>query len=395
MEKILWILLVFMIIQLQNAASQDSLAYAGWRIDCGGDVPLVDPNMTVWDIDEDFTQSGINKRTLDQQPLDEMNTLRVFPDRTDQNCYAFPTTMFLQKTLRYVIRAGFSYGNYDGLSNPPTFDLHLNGGKWSTVNTTPKSGPIYHEIVYSTQESAILTVCLVQTRDGEVPFISTLEFTPLPDVLYPHLNPNVSFTLVSRTNLGGGEIRYAGLFTDEFYNRIWTRGVTPLNCIQVTTLQDSNVLGVENDPPVPVLEESIVSNTSDPINLTFELPTTTPQSAHFVFYFTELANRPMLNDTRIIDININGQMMQTVETEVNKCKVVTLYPVVVSGPTINITVAANKSSTLPPIIAAMEVFTKNDLEPIQKNTNANAQEHLSVSHFVLISVLCLLVSFIA
>ena len=48
-----------------------------------------------------------------------------------------------------VIRAWFYYSNNDGLSNPPTFDLHLNGGKWSTVNTASRSGPIYHEIVYS------------------------------------------------------------------------------------------------------------------------------------------------------------------------------------------------------------------------------------------------------
>lgn len=174
----------------------DSLDHVGWWIDCGSEVTRVDPNMTMWDTEEDFTRSGINKRVLDQQPLDEMNTLRVFPDQTDQNCYTFPPTMFLHKTLRYVIRAGFFYGNYDGLSNPPTFDLHLNGGKWSTVNTASRSGPIYHEIVYCLQKSAILTVCLVQTRDGEVPFISTLEFMPLPDVLYPHLDPNISFSLL-------------------------------------------------------------------------------------------------------------------------------------------------------------------------------------------------------
>jgi len=118
-------------------------------------------------------------------------------------------------------------------------------------------------------------------------------------------------------------------------------------------LQDSNILGVENDPPVPVLRESIVTNTSDPITLTVDLPTATPQSAHFAFYFTELASRALLNDTRIIDINIDSQMMQTVEAEMNKCKVVTL---IVSGPTINITLAAYESCTLPPVITAVEVF---------------------------------------
>ena len=118
-------------------------------------------------------------------------------------------------------------------------------------------------------------------------------------------------------------------------------------------MQDSNILGVENDPPVPVLRESIVTNTSDLITLTVDLPTATPQSAHFAFYFTELASRALLNDTRIIDINIDSQMMQTVEAEMNKCKVVTL---IVSGPTINITLAAYESCTLPPVITAVEVF---------------------------------------
>ena len=118
-------------------------------------------------------------------------------------------------------------------------------------------------------------------------------------------------------------------------------------------MQDSNILGVENDPPVPVLRESIVTNTSDPITLTVDLPTATPQSAHFAFYFTELASRALLNDTRIIDINIDSQMMQTVEAEMNKCKVVTL---IVSGPTINITLAAYESCTLPPVITALEVL---------------------------------------
>ena len=157
-------------------------------------------------------------------------------------------------------------------------------------------------------------------------------------------------------------------------------------------MQDSNILGVENDPPVPVLRESIVTNTSDPITLTVDLPTATPQSAHFAFYFTELASRALLNDTRIIDINIDSQMMQTVEAEMNKCKVVTL---IVSGPTINITLAAYESCTLPPVITAVEVFAKNDLAPVQgKDNSANEQKHLSLSHFLLISVLCLVVSFI-
>jgi hypothetical protein len=86
-------------------------------------------------------------------------------------------------------------------------------------------------------------------------------------------------------------------------------------------------------------------------------------------------------------------MMQTVEADMNKCKVVTL---IVSDPTINITLAAYESCTLPPMITAVEVFAKNDLAPVQgKDNSANEQKHLSLSHFLSTSVLCLVVCFIA
>jgi len=44
----------------------DSLDHVGWCIDCGSVVTRVDPNMTMWDTEEDFTRSGINKRVLYQ-----------------------------------------------------------------------------------------------------------------------------------------------------------------------------------------------------------------------------------------------------------------------------------------------------------------------------------------
>lgn len=135
-----------------------------------------------------------------------MNTLRSFP-KGQQNCYNLNVN---KKTERYLIRAGFCYGNYDGLSSPPTFDLHVDGKKWSTVKTSLSGEPIYHEVMYKTRGSGHISLCVVQVKNGGVPFISSIEAVPLEAAfpLYPEMESSYSFNLVSRVNLGGDEVRY-------------------------------------------------------------------------------------------------------------------------------------------------------------------------------------------
>ncbi|OMP02724.1 hypothetical protein COLO4_10875 [Corchorus olitorius] len=55
-----------------------------------------------------------------------MSTLKYFPNSSDQNCYTIPTN---PKIVKYLIRVGFFYDNYDNLNNPPTFDLFIDGKK--------------------------------------------------------------------------------------------------------------------------------------------------------------------------------------------------------------------------------------------------------------------------
>ncbi|CAA6667505.1 unnamed protein product [Spirodela intermedia] len=50
-----------------------------------------------------------------------ISNLRSFPNGT-RNCY---TLSPVQSGDRYLIRAGFLYGNYDGRGSPPIFDLHI------------------------------------------------------------------------------------------------------------------------------------------------------------------------------------------------------------------------------------------------------------------------------
>ncbi|KAK6929277.1 Malectin-like domain [Dillenia turbinata] len=96
--------------------------------------------------------------------------------------------------------------------------------------------------------------------------------------------------------------------------------------------------------------------------LTLDLQDGTPQAAFLAFYFTESTASCDPDDIRIIDIHINGQIMKTVSLDLAKCTVITLYPISVVGPTINITLGPNQKSTLPPLIGAMEAFTRKDVQ---------------------------------
>ncbi|RVX13822.1 putative leucine-rich repeat receptor-like serine/threonine-protein kinase [Vitis vinifera] len=327
MEKPVQILLVFLAFHLLGAASNEGW----WSIDCGGSSSRVVDGSISWEIDTNYTKAGSNMRVRQNQALEEMNTLRFFPNQTDNNCYIIPLKF---PGYNYIVRAGFYYGNYDGLSKPPTFDLKLDRENWTTVNTSSSVDgglPIYHEAIYLTR-SGNLTVCLVQTRDGEVPFISSLEGVPITN-LYEEVLDTTTATLhlVARTNFGGSEVIR---FPDDSYNRVWTRGAIPPNCH---------------------------ANVSIPIDVNLPLQYSTPLPAYFVFYFADLASTRVQGDIRTMKIYINGQEKTTITLQVESLKGIAIYPMDVMGSTINITLIPTNQSTLPPMINGMEIFTRHDL----------------------------------
>ena len=72
-----------------------------------------------------------NMRVPQNQAVEEMNTLRFFPNQTDNNCYVIPLKF---PGFNHIVHAGFYYGIYDSLSKPPTFDLKVdreNGRQWT------------------------------------------------------------------------------------------------------------------------------------------------------------------------------------------------------------------------------------------------------------------------
>ncbi|KAL6326448.1 hypothetical protein AAG906_008310 [Vitis piasezkii] len=337
MEKPVQILLVFLAFHLLGAASDKGW----WSIDCGGSSSRVADGSISWEIDTNYTKAGSNMRVPQNQALEEMNTLRFFPNQTDNNCYIIPLKF---PGYNYIVRAGFYYGNYDGLSKPPTFDLKLDRENWTTVNASSSVDgglPIYHEAIYLTR-SGNLTVCLVQTRDGEVPFISSLEGVPITN-LYEEVLDTTTATLhlVARTNFA-----------------------IPPNCHANVSIPIGYSIDIENDPPISMLFNYIESmNVSYPITLDVNLPLqySTPLPAYFVFYFADLTSTRVRGDIRTMQIYINGQEKTTITLQVESSKGIAIYPMDVMGSTINITLIPTNQSTLPPMINGMEIFTRHDL----------------------------------
>nr|CAB3460920.1 unnamed protein product [Digitaria exilis] len=123
---------------LQARAQPDSNGFIS--IDCGlpGTASYVDDNTKLsYAPDAAFVDdAGFNHNISAEYITPKLSkrylNVRSFPDAA-RSCY---TLRSLVSGLKYLLRASFVYGNYDGLRRPPVFDLHVGVNFWTTVNIT-------------------------------------------------------------------------------------------------------------------------------------------------------------------------------------------------------------------------------------------------------------------
>lgn len=151
-----------------------------------------------WYTDQIYIQSGEKAKTADGRFLSSypLNTLLAFPTGTN-NCYHLPLAM----QGKFIVRAGFYYGNYDHLSEPPTFALEIDSNISLIVDTSISDDPIFHEVMFVTRKDHV-NVCLVRTQKGHTPFISSLETAFVPDDFYEFMREDMVVYLERRTNYG-------------------------------------------------------------------------------------------------------------------------------------------------------------------------------------------------
>lgn len=115
-----------------------------------------------------------SNKTLERQFLN----VRSFPEGI-RNCYTLKPS---SGDVKFLIRARFMYGNYDGQNIIPSFSLLLEADVWDSVNLKDASGIVTKEIIHAPKKN-YMYVCLVNTGSG-TPFISALELRPLKNSTY-------------------------------------------------------------------------------------------------------------------------------------------------------------------------------------------------------------------
>lgn len=204
----------------RNEAKVIENVNAGFLINCGSTTEVVEENGLKYVPDHDYISVG-NITTINKPGVSpRLTSLRYFNDTVARKfCYTLP----VNKAEKFLVRATYYYGGYDGGKEPPIFDQIIDGTLWGIVNTTEDYAnglSSYYEIVVKAQSNS-LSVCLA--RNGHTvsnPFISALEVLVLSKALYNATDfSKYALATIARTSFGPGPdiIRYVNLLIGLFY----------------------------------------------------------------------------------------------------------------------------------------------------------------------------------
>ncbi|KAG7657194.1 Serine-threonine/tyrosine-protein kinase catalytic domain [Arabidopsis suecica] len=340
---------------LESVQAQDQLGFIS--LDCG----LVPKNATytekttniTYKSDANYIDSGLVGRISAEYkaPLQQQTwTVRSFPEG-ERNCYNFNLTA----KSRYLIRATFTYGNYDGLRQVPKFDIHIGPSKWTSVKLDGVgNGAVLEMIHVLTQDR--LQICLVKTGKG-IPFISSLELRPLNNNTY--LTQSGSLIGFARVFFSATPtfIRY----DEDIHDRAWVRQFgNGLKSISTDLLVDTSN---PYDVPQAVAKTACVpSNASQPLIFDWTLDNITSQS-YVYMHFAEIQTLKD-NDIREFNITYNGGQNVYSYLRPEKFEISTLFDSKpLSSPDGNFSLSFTKTgnSTLPPLINGLEIYKVLDL----------------------------------
>ncbi|KAL2332309.1 hypothetical protein Fmac_019890 [Flemingia macrophylla] len=331
-------------------------------IDCGApeDVNYTESNTGINYIsDAKFINTGVSKTVVSELKNDyqrQLWTVRSFPEGK-RNCYKIN----IISGSRYLIRASFLYGSYDGLNKLPEFDLLLGANWWETVTIYNGSAYLASEIIYVPSLDYV-EICLVDTGHG-TPFISAIEFRTLKKDTY--VTQFGSLQLYGRCDLGTNTTDKAYRYNYDVYDRFWGICDFKQDWTQLNVLISADSLG-QNDyqPPAIVLSTAVSpANVSAPLVLSWKPLNETEQL--YVYMHTELEVLAK-NQTRIFTITENGQP-RYLNFSPPYLSAFTVYSQsATSGKEIKYSFEMAKSSTLPPIISAIEIYRVKDFQ--QANT---------------------------
>ncbi|KAF3450652.1 hypothetical protein FNV43_RR06741 [Rhamnella rubrinervis] len=331
-------------------------------IDCGASSDYTDETTgIVYTTDDNYVDTGVGKsispefktRFLDQK----YSNLRSFPDEA-KNCYTLRPSQ--GKNHTYLIRASFMYGNYDGKSQFPEFDLYLGVNKWNTVKLTGASNITTFEIIHVIQ-SSYLHVCLVNTDSG-TPFISLLELRPINDNSYAARSG--SLELFARLDCGLSPTELVR-YKDDPSDRIWT----PFNYEGWKVVNTSLPVMPDNFLPPSVVMSTAVkpkNENNTGVGIIFSTEGNVSKEFYFCMHFAEI-NELQDNETREVNIFVNNNLWFG-PLGYKYLRTNTIYSTTPSfGSNFEVWINKTENSTLQPLLNAIQIFTVENFLHSQTN----------------------------
>ncbi|KAG7583387.1 Protein kinase domain [Arabidopsis suecica] len=334
-------------------------------LDCGlsaSEPPYFDSTTGLtYTTDNGFVQSGKTSR-IDKEMESTYNKpilqLRYFPEGV-RNCYTLNVTL----GTKYLIRASFVYGNYDGLNKELEFDLYLGPNLWANVNTSMylTNGVTTEEIIHSTK-SKVLQVCLIKTGTS-IPIINSLDLRPLINDTYNTQSGSLKYLFRNYFSTSRRIIRYPNDVNDRhwypfFDEDVWTELTTNL------IVNSSNVY----HPPQSVMASAATPISKNaPFNFSWSLIPSTAK-LYMYMHFAEIQTL-QANDTRQLDVLLNGINFYTGfrPKTLATSTIFSTIPDTCEGGKCTVELLKTSKSTLPPLCSALEVFTVIDFLGLETN----------------------------
>ncbi|KAL0562297.1 hypothetical protein IC582_002749 [Cucumis melo] len=299
----------------------------------------------------------VNYKSFKQRQL---RSLRSFRQET-RNCYNISNIISQKK---YLIRASFVYGNYDGLNKLPIFDLYFGDSLWDKVEITYLAGEVYKEIIHNPSVNRV-QICLINTGTG-IPFISALEFRPLPNDIYPIQFGSLS--TLYRQNLGSNSIeKYR--YPYDVFDRIWYAVNNDEYFIRLNTSLTINADGRNEYHPAAIVMETAITPKNSSQSINFKLESHDENTQYYIYlHFAELV-KLQRKQFRGFNISHNGQYWDgpIIPDYLYPSSYYKTKPLEFPQKQHNFSFFRTENSTLPPIINALEIYFRIEISELESD----------------------------
>ncbi|XP_059458017.1 LRR receptor-like serine/threonine-protein kinase IOS1 [Corylus avellana] len=302
--------------------------------------------------DATFIDSGVSKsvstdiKATDQQ---QVWNVRSFP-QGNRNCYTINVT----GGTKYLIRATFMHGNYDGKGNLPQFDLYLGPNKWDTVKVLNSSISVIKELI-DVPSWNYIHVCLVNTGLG-TPFISAIELRPLKNTTY--ITKAGSLALFLRVDVGS-KTSPAYRYPYDVYDRLWMPlDSSLLNWTDIrTSLTVDSKIHNDYHPPSIVMSTAATPIDDGPMEFNWNSEDAATAEYYIYIHFAEIV-KLQGNQSRSFNITLNGKYWYGPLVP-DYLSTISLYsPSALAGQAkYDFSIFKTENSTLPPIMNAVEIYS--------------------------------------